>query len=344
MAFDRFMKACRLEPVDRPPIWLMRQAGRYLPEYREMRSKHDFLTLCKTPELAARITLLPLEKFKLDAAILFADIMLPLEGMGVSFEIIEGVGPVVEHPVRTFHDVAALHVADPRESVPYVLEAVQLVRGELKDRAPLIGFTGAPFTLASYLVEGKPTRSFSQVKAFMFREPEAWDTLMRALSEVVLGYAVAQIEAGAQAMQLFDSWVGCLSPEDYRQYVLPYISRVFEGLAPFGVPRIHFGTGTATLLEAMAEAGGDVMGVDWRIPLDAAWERIGPHWAVQGNLDPAVLLGSNSFVRKRAQEVLERAGARPGHIFNLGHGVLPDTPPENVTQLIEVVCGGSEQH
>lgn len=338
MRNDRFLKACRREPVDGTPIWIMRQAGRYLPEYRELRKRHDFMTLCKTPALTAEVTLLPLARFDLDAAILFADIMLPLEGLGVSFKIVEDVGPVIERPVRSLSDVEALQEAGPEEAVPYVLDAVRLIREELNDRVPLIGFAGAPFTLASYLVEGRPTRSFSTVKRFMYREPRAWHGLMERLSELVTRYLRAQIESGAQAVQLFDSWVGALSPRDYREYVLPHSRRIFTDLSELDIPLIHFGTDTATLLEAMAEAGGDVMGVDWRVPLDEAWERIGPdRWAIQGNLDPAVLLGPPELIERRAHEVLSQAGGRPGHIFNLGHGILKETPPEHVARLIEVV-------
>lgn len=332
---DRFLVACRCEPVDATPIWIMRQAGRYLPEYRRLREKHDILTLCKTPELSAQVTLMPIRKFHLDAAILFADIMLPLEGMGVSLEIIENIGPVIEKPIRDLNDVQALRVIDPEEDVPYVLETIRLLRKELK--VPLIGFSGAPFTLASYLIEGKPSRDFTQVKQFMYSNPEGWRALMEVLSKVVLEYLKAQVRAGVQAIQLFDSWVGCLSPRDYREYVLPYSQRIFEDLERENVPRIHFGVGTATLLEVMREAGGDVFGVDWRIPLDHAWQRIGYDRAIQGNLDPAVLLGPQGHIEKATQAILKQADGRSGHIFNLGHGILQGTPPEHVRYLVDVV-------
>jgi uroporphyrinogen decarboxylase len=335
---DRFLRACHRQPVDATPIWIMRQAGRYLPEYRKLREQHDILTLCKTPELSAQVTRLPIQKFELDAAILFADIMLPLEGMGVSLEILENVGPVIEKPIRTRDDVKALRALEPEDDLPYVLEAIRLLRGELP--VPLIGFAGAPFTLASYLIEGKPSRDFARVKHFMYSNPPGWRTLMELLTTVVLEYLKAQIRAGAQAVQLFDSWVGCLSPDDYREYVFPYSQRIFQELEKSGVPRIHFGVGTATVLELMREAGGDVIGVDWRIPLDQAWQRVGYDRAIQGNLDPSVLLGAPDLIQRRAQRILEQAGRRPGHIFNLGHGILPNTPPEHVQQLVDFVHEG----
>lgn len=335
---DRFLRACRCESVDATPIWIMRQAGRYLPEYRKLREKHDILTLCKTPALSAQVTLMPLRTFDLDAAILFADIMLPLEGMGVSLEIIESVGPVIEKPIRSLSDVQALRVIDPEEDVPYVLETIRLLLKELK--VPLIGFSGAPFTLASYLIEGKPSRDFTNVKRFMYGNPDGWQALMQMLTSVVLEYLKAQIRAGVHAIQLFDSWVGCLSPQDYREYVLPYSQIIFHDLAHMNVPRIHFGVGTATLLELMKEAGGDVIGVDWRIPLDLAWQRIGYDRAIQGNLDPAVLLGPQELIGQRARVILAQADGRSGHIFNLGHGILQHTPPEHVKYLVDAVHEG----
>ncbi len=341
MRADRFLRACSREPVDATPIWIMRQAGRYLPEYRKIREKHDILTICKTPELAAQVTLMPLKKFDLDAAILFADIMLPIEGMGVSFEIIESMGPVLECPLRSRQEVEALRVIVPEEDVPYVLKTIRLLREELE--VPLIGFSGAPFTLATYLIEGRPSRDFSQTKRFMYTQPHIWQLLMDKLTQVILAYLKAQIHAGVQAVQLFDSWVGCLSPSDYRAHVLPYSKRIFEGLKGMGVPRIHFGMGTATLLELMREAGGDVIGVDWRIPLHQAWQRIGYDRAIQGNLDPAVLLGPQELIHKQAQAILEQASGRPGHVFNLGHGILLDTPPENVQHLVEFVHEASQR-
>ncbi len=340
---DRFLRACRREPVDRTPIWLMRQAGRYLPEYRALREKYAMLTLCATPELAVQVTLQPLQRFDLDAAILFSDIMIPLRGMGIDFEIVESVGPVVANPVRDERAANALRVGEPEADVPFVLEAVRLLRRELK--VPLIGFAGAPFTLASYIVEGKPSRELLLTKNLMHTNPAAWHTLMSKLADTVSAYLLAQIRAGAQAVQLFDSWVGALSPRDYRECVLPYSKKIFDALAPTGVPRIHFGTGTAALLELMREAGGDpstpsagqaVIGLDWRVTLDDAWNRLGDV-ALQGNLDPAILLTTPEIVEKHARAILAQANGRAGHIFNLGHGVLPNTPVENVERLVGIV-------
>jgi uroporphyrinogen decarboxylase len=342
MMNDRFLRACRREPVDRTPIWLMRQAGRYLPEYRALREKYDMLTMCTTPELAVRVTLQPLQRFDLDAAILFSDIMIPLRGMGVEFKIVESVGPVVANPVHDQRDADALRVAVPEADVPFVLEAVRLLRRELEGHVPLIGFAGAPFTLASYIVEGEPSRELLRTKCLMHCDPAAWHTLMSKLADTVSAYLLAQVGAGVQAVQLFDSWVGALSPRDYREFVLPYSKKIFDMLQPTGVPRIHFGTGTATLLELMKEAGGDVIGLDWRVPLDQAWRRLGDV-ALQGNLDPALMLTTPDIVARHAREILDQVNGRAGHIFNLGHGVLPDTPIENVERLIEVVHESQRQ-
>lgn len=331
---DRFLRACKGEPVDRTPVWLMRQAGRYLPEYRALRARYDMLTMCRTPELAVEVTRQPLRRFDLDAAILFSDIMIPLRGMGVEFDIVESVGPVVANPVRDLRGAEALHVIDPDEAVPFVIEAVRALRKEL--RVPLIGFAGAPFTLASYIVEGKPSRDLLLTKKFMHCDPRAWHKLMDKLADSVSVYLLAQIRAGAQAVQLFDSWVGALSPRDYGEFVLPHTKKVFAALAPLNVPQIHFGTGTASLLELMKQAGGDVMGIDWRVPLDHARERLG-HVPLQGNLDPAILLLSPDIVKKHAGEILAQVNGSGGHIFNLGHGVLPNTPVENVRTLVEFV-------
>jgi uroporphyrinogen decarboxylase len=341
---DRFLRACRREPVDRTPIWLMRQAGRYMAAYRALREKYDILTLCRTPELAAQVTLQPLQRFDLDAAILFSDIMIPLRGMGIEFNIHEGTGPVVANPVRDQRTANALRVLEPEAEVPFVLEAIRLLRRELQ--VPLIGFAGAPFTLASYIVEGRGSREVVRTKTFMYCDPAAWHTLMDKLADSVAAYLRAQIRAGAQAVQLFDSWVGALSPRDYCEFVLPHSKKIFDALADAGVPRIHFGTGTATLLELMQEAGGDpstssgqvVIGLDWRVPLGEAWARLG-EVALQGNLDPAVLLTSPDVVEKQARQILAEVNGRRGHIFNLGHGVLPQTPMENVERLVEVVHG-----
>ena len=333
----RFIAACRRQPTDRTPVWFMRQAGRIFPEYRALRERYDFLTMCRTPELIAQVTLMPIEPLGVDAAIIFADIILPLEALGLAYDIREGVGPVIERPVRTAADVARLGRQDPREANAYLYEGIRLVKGELGGRKPLIGFAGAPFTLACYLIEGRPTREFTRARALMHRDPETWHGLMDVLSHTVLQYLRAQVEAGVDAVQLFDSWVGGLPPWDYETFVMPYSARILRGLADTGVPRIHFGTGTATLLPLMARAGADVVGVDWRIGLDEAWSRIGDEFAVQGNLDPVVLLGPWEAVAERARDVLRRAGGRPGHIFNLGHGVLPETPVEHLQRLVELV-------
>ncbi len=333
---DRLLRACRCEPTDRTPVWLMRQAGRYLPEYRALRAKYDMLTMCRTPEIAVQVTLQPLERFDLDAAILFSDIMIPLAGMGVDFQIKESVGPVVANPVRDQKGANALRVIEPDESIPFVVEAVRLLRQELRDRVPLIGFAGAPFTLATYVVEGKPSRDLLVTKTFMHCDPNAWGTLMTKLAATVAKYLLAQIRAGAQAVQLFDSWVGALSPSDYERFVLPYSKQVFDALASARVPTIHFGTGIGGLLELMAQAGGDVIGVDWRIRMDQIAERMSLI-AIQGNLDPAILLTTPQIIEEHTRQILDQVGKRNGHIFNLGHGVLPNTPVEHVKHLVDFV-------
>lgn len=334
---DRFLRACRREPVDRTPVWFMRQAGRYMAEYREVRQKYTLLAICKTPELAAQVTLQPVEKLGVDAAIIFADILLPLEGMGVHLEFAQGEGPVIHNPVRDGAAVEALRLPEPDEAVPSVLEAIRMVRRELNGKIPLIGFAGAPFTLASYLIEGGHSRDYVQTKWMMYHHPEVWKSLMEKLAAVVTRYLRSQIRAGAQAVQLFDSWVGCLSPGDYQEYVLPFSRQIIQGLKEEGVPVIHFGTGTATLLELMGEAGGDVIGIDWRINLDEAWNRLGNRRAIQGNLDPVALFAPIPELKKRIEDILRRAGNRPGHIFNLGHGILPQTPVENVVVAVQMV-------
>jgi uroporphyrinogen decarboxylase len=330
---DRFLRACRAEPVDATPVWFMRQAGRSLPEYRRIREKHDLIGITRIPELCAEVTLQPVRRLGVDAAILFADITLPFSGIGFEFEIREGVGPVVFEPIQRAADVERLRPFEPQAEVAPLLAAIAAIRAE--SPVPLIGFAGAPFTLASYLVEGRPTRTFAKVKSFMLAEPAAWRSLMDHLVDTTLAYLGAQVDAGVQAVQLFDSWVGSLSPDDYRESVQPYMRRLFDGLP--GVPTIHFGTDTAGLLPLMAEAGGDVMGVDWRIDLDRARALVGDR-PVQGNLDPTVVAeGPWEVVAARARAVLERAGGRPGHVFNLGHGVLPHTPVEQLQRLVELV-------
>lgn len=332
----RFLKACRREPVDCTPVWMMRQAGRYLEEYRVLRAKHSFLEMCRTPELATEVTVQPLRRFDLDAAIIFADILLPLPAMGIDLEFAKGEGPVIGNPVRTAADVAALTPIEPERDVPFLGEAIGMVRRELAGRVPLIGFSGAPFTLASYIIEGGGSRNFVDTKTLMYSRPEVWHAFLDKVTEVVIAYLKYQVEAGAQALQLFDSWVGMLSPRDYEEYVLPYSTRVFEGIG-HAVPTIHFGTDTATLLELMKRAGGDVIGLDWRVELSQAWELLGDDVAVQGNLDPIVLYADQAVIEERVKRVLDSAGGRPGHIFNLGHGILPTVPVENAGFMIDAV-------
>jgi uroporphyrinogen decarboxylase len=334
---DRFQKACLLEEADCTPVWFMRQAGRYMAEYRAMREKYGLMQMFKAPELAAEITLQPVKALPVDAAILFADILLPLEGMGMHLEFAAGEGPVIHNPVRTRADADALRVPIPEDALGYVLKSLRLVRAELNGLVPLIGFAGGPFTLAGYMIEGGGSRNFLLTKKVMYGEREVWDLLMDKLTETLTAYLLAQAKAGAQAIQLFDSWVGCLSPADYRDYVLPYTRRIFQALRQADVPSIHFGTGTGDLLPLMRLAGGDVLGADWRVSLDVAWERIGPRAGIQGNLDPAALMAPWPLLKERAKEILDRAAGRAGHIFNLGHGILPQTPVDSVKALADFV-------
>ncbi len=331
-----FLQACRRIPTPFTPVWLMRQAGRYMPEYRAMRARLGFLDLCKDPDAATEVTLQPVEKLGVDAAILFADILLVLEPLGVGLEFTRGEGPHIERPVRRADDVARLRPVAVDEAVPFVFETVRLVRKALSGRVPLIGFAGAPFTLASYLIEGGPSREFLHTKRFMRDEPAAWHALMTGLADITAAYVNGQIAAGAEAVQLFDSWVGTLSPADYRDGVLPYSRGVMERLRP-GVPVIHFGTGTAGLLHLMKAAGGDVIGLDWRVEIGPTWERLGHDVAVQGNMDPALLLAGLGEIRRGAKEILDAVGGRPGHIFNLGHGVHKETPVDHVIALVDMV-------
>jgi len=328
------VRAARREPVERTPVWFMRQAGRSLPEYREIRKTHGLFEIVAQPELTAEVTLQPVRRHDVDAAVMFTDITYPVLGMGVDVELVESIGPVVERPIESAADVERLVVRDPEEATPTILEAVRLVRSELRDDQAVIGFCGGPFTVAGYLIEGKPSREFLKVKAMMYGAPEVWHALMEKLTEQFSRYVAAKARAGADAIQLFDSWVGALSPADYAEFVAPYSARI---LAAVDVPTIHFGTGTATLLEDMAAAGGDVIGLDWRIPLDRGWETVGEEHGVQGNLDPALLLGPWERVEAGARDVLARADGRPGHIFNLGHGVLPGTDPGALGRLVELV-------
>ncbi len=331
---DRLLRACRREPVDATPVWFMRQAGRSFSAYRRLRERYGILELAKTPELCAEVTLMPVRELGVDAAVLFADIMLPLEPMGVGVRIEPEVGPIIDRPIRSAADVARLRTFEAAE-VWFTLDAIRLVRRELDGAAGVIGFSGAPFTLACYLVEGRPSRDFAIAKAFMYREPAAWHLLMERLSAMVVAYLLAQVEAGADVVQLFDSWVGGLGPADYREFAQPQVRRIFRALRD--VPTIHFGTGTAALLDLLAEAGGDVIGLDHRVSLADAWRRIGHDRGVQGNLDAARLLAGWDATRAGAQAVLDEAGGRPGHVFNLGHGVLPETDTDLLRRLVDLV-------
>jgi uroporphyrinogen decarboxylase len=330
-----FLKACRREPVPYTPVWLMRQAGRYMKEYRELREKTPFLELCKNKDLAAEITVTAQEKIKADAAIIFADILLILEPMGRGLEFVKGDGPSLRR-LESPADVEKLPEIEPKASLAFVLDAIREARRALKDGVPLIGFAGAPFTIVSYMIEGGPSKHFERTKTWMREEPASWKALMAKLTRATIKYLSAQIEAGAQAVQLFDSWVGCLRPEEYRTYVLPYSQHVILGLKG-KVPVIHFGTGTDRFLELMSQAGGEVIGVDHGIRLEEAWKQIGYEKGIQGNLNPKALLGGVQEIRSEVQRILKEAGGRPGHIFNLGHGVLPETPVENVIALVDMV-------
>lgn len=334
----RFLAACQRQQVDATPIWLMRQAGRYMEEYRALREKYSILEIIKTPELACEVTMQPINAFDFDAAIIFADILPPLEGMGLRLSFGKGEGPIIHNPVRTRADVESLRVPEPEESLWFTLQAIALVRRELESRGlPLIGFSGAPFTLASYAIEGGGSSNYLYTKGLLMGDPDTWHRLMGKLSEVVGRYLLAQARAGAQALQLFDSWAGCLSPEDYRQHVLPYSRRAIEIASQGQVPIIHFSTHTGGMLELVKEAGGDVIGVDWRITLARAWDILGAGKAVQGNLDPAALFAPWEELKKRAQQILDQGVRRPGYIFNLGHGILPRTPVSNVQRLVDFV-------
>jgi uroporphyrinogen decarboxylase len=330
------VRAARREPVERTPVWFMRQAGRSLPEYRRLRERHGFFEINRSAELTAEVTLQPVRRHDVDAAVVFADIMTPVAAMGAAVELVEGVGPVLAEPVRSIAAVERLDAGAVVENVGAVLEAIGLVRRELRDDQAVVGFCGGPFTVAGYLVEGRPSRDFAATKRLMYSEPHVWAALLDRLSDAFGAYVVAQAGAGADVVQLFDSWVGALSPADYDEFVAPWSARVLAALHEAGVPSIHFGTGASTLLEALAAAGGDVIGLDWRIPLDEGWARVGDR-GVQGNLDPAVLLAPWERVEGAARDVLARAGGRPGHVFNLGHGVLPETDPEVLVRLRTLV-------
>jgi uroporphyrinogen decarboxylase len=338
---SRFLKACRREPVDATPVWFMRQAGRYMAEYRVIRERHSLLEICRSPDLATEVTLQPVRRIDVDAAILFSDLLLPLEPMGLPFDFIKGEGPQIDRPISDRADIDRLRMFEPREALAHVLAAIRQIQIELAGRVPLIGFAGAPFTLASYAIEGGHSNNFAKTKALMYGHPDAWHLLCDKLSKVVADYLGAQIEAGVDAVQLFDSWVGTLSAADYREFAFPHTRRIFDAIGA-RVPTIHFGTGTATILEDLRTAGGDVIGVDWRIPIDDAWTRIGDR-AVQGNLDPTLLLGPSSRMLHATDDILTRVGGRPGHIFNLGHGILPTTPVEQVQALAQYVHSASRR-
>ena len=336
-AMPRFLRACQRLPVDRTPVWFMRQAGRYMAVYRAMREKHSLLEICRQPELAAEVTLQPVKALGVDAAILFADILLPLIPMGADLEFAPGLGPVIHNPVRSQRDVDRIQPVEVQEHLGYVLEAIRILQAELPPEVPLIGFAGGPFTVASYLIEGRATRTFEKAKGMMYSAPKAWHALLGRLADTLAEFLLAQVEAGAQAVQMFDSWVGALSPADYRTYVLPHSATVLRRVESRGVPVIHFGTNTATLLPSMREAGGTVMGVDWRIPLDVGWKAVGEDMAIQGNLDPLALFAPRPVLAAQVRRILVEAGGHPGHIFNLGHGILPGTPVENVQAVVEMV-------
>jgi uroporphyrinogen decarboxylase len=338
---DRFLRACRLEAVDRTPVWFMRQAGRYLPEYRKLRGDRDILEAARDPELVVEVTLQPLRRMEVDAAILFSDIMVPLQATGTDVRIEAGIGPIVGEPLRSTTDVSRLRPLEPEADVPFVLEAIRLLRKELT--VPLVGFAGAPFTLASYLIEGRPSRTHHRTKAMMLDPSSPWSALADALADLSASYLRAQVDAGAEALQVFDSWAGALSRSDYERYVRPSMSRLFEQVADLDVPVIHFGVGTSQFLKEMRHDAVNVVGVDWRLPLGEAWLRIGDGVGVQGNLDPAACLAPWPVVEEKARAVLSAAGGRNGHVFNLGHGVLPETDPSTLQRLVDLVHTETER-
>jgi uroporphyrinogen decarboxylase len=334
---DRFLRACRRQPVDKTPVWFMRQAGRYMSDYRALRQRYSLLDICGNPELAVAVTLQPVELIEVDAAILFSDLLVPFTPMGLRFDFVKGEGPSIENPIRAAEDVERLRPFEPRHALAHVLETIRILRTELEGRVPLIGFGGAPFTLAAYAIEGGPSTTYARTKAFMYAQPDAWHRLCNLFADMMADYLEAQVEAGVQALQVFDSWAGALGRRDYREFALPYTSRIFAALARSGVPLIHFGVGTTAILPDMVEAGSNVIGLDWRQPLDEAWAIVGHDRAVQGNLDPALLLAPEDRLFAAADDILRRAGGRAGHVFNLGHGVLPNTSLEQVQALAQHV-------
>src|SRR5271154_3420185 len=331
-----FVRAAKAQPTERTPVWFMRQAGRYMPEYRAIRKQYSLIEICKKPEVAAQVTIEAAEILKVDAAIIFADLLRPLEVMGLPFHFTPGEGPKIEKPLRTAEDIARLHT-DRAADLGYVAEAVKLVCRHFQDKLPVIGFCGAPFTLASYMIEGGSSRNYLSTKRMMYSAPAAWNELMKKLVEVTAEYSAEQVRAGADTIQIFDSWVGCLSVEDYRRYVLPHVTDLVKRLQKSGVPIIYFGTDSSTLLPSMQESGAEVIGLDWRIPLDKGWQSLGRRGAIQGNLDPVLLFADWKEIKSRAEEILRQAAGRPGHIFNLGHGILPETPVENVKALCDFI-------
>ncbi|MFW6075823.1 MAG: uroporphyrinogen decarboxylase [Chloroflexota bacterium] len=341
---EQFLRACRRQPVDCTPVWFMRQAGRYQPAYQAIRADHTILEIIDSAELSARVTMLPIEQMAVDAAIIFADILPPLVPMGMNLEFARGEGPVLHNPLRSRSDIEALSSYDPADKLRPTLDAIRSVRDQLGDRAAMVGFAGGPFTLASYAIEGGSSRNYIHTKSLMYGDPDTWHLLMQKLGQVTSDYLVAQVEAGAQAVQLFDSWAGMLSPDDYRRFVLPVTRDIIATVKQTGVPTILFGTNTSGMLDVIAGAGSDVVGVDWRIDLDRGWEMIGHDRAVQGNLDPIALFAPLEEVRRQVQAILDRAAGRPGHIFNLGHGVVPNTPVETVTAVADMVHELSARH
>jgi uroporphyrinogen decarboxylase len=340
---DLFLRAARNEQIERTPVWMMRQAGRYMPEYRAIREKHGFLEMCRTPELAVEVTMQPVDIVGVDAAILFSDILVPFPGMGLDLEFAKGEGPVIHNPVRSVADVDRLTVADPEEDTGFVMEAIRILRHELEDKVPLIGFSGAPFTLASYMIEGHGTRDYEYTKALMWSEPAAWDRLMVKISDTIIGYLGGQIDAGAQTVQVFDSWVGYVAPRDYERYVLPYTKRVIDEVSKKGVPVIHFANQATSMLDLVRHAGGDVIGLDWRIDIGKAMEIVGPEFAIQGNIDPVALFAPEAELEAIVTEILEKVGDRPGHIFNLGHGIHKTSDPQKAKAMIAMVHEISER-